>query len=272
MNQSPMAFEYKISLGQNFILDRELQRKLVGFTCIGPEDTVLEVGSGRGDMTEALAEKCARLVSVEIDSRLEPVLLDRFAGKNSVEIVIGDIMKLDISKLMCGQEPFHVVGNLPYYLTTPILMLLLRSGLPIRSLNVMVQKEAAQRVTASAGTPEYGPLAIMAAYRGTVCEAMSVPARCFTPPPKVDSVFLTMAFHAAPPCVIKDENLFFRLVDSAFLMRRKTLANNLMRAFSLSRKQATDALFEAGLGEMVRGEELNLNDFAILSGVLGKIS
>lgn len=262
------AFEYKISLGQNFILDDLLQQRLVDLIRMRPEDAVLEIGSGRGDMTAALAEKCASLVTVEIDSRLEPVLRDRFSATSNVHVIIGDIMSLDLSGLMGEYQSFHVAGNLPYYLTTPILTHLLRSGLPIKSLNVMVQKEAAQRVIAPPGTPEYGPLAILTAYRGHVRETMAVPARCFTPPPKVDSVFLTIPFHATPPFAVDSESTFYRLVDSAFGMRRKTLVNNLMKAFHLTRESAASFLTNMGLNEKIRGEQLGLREFACLSNQL----
>lgn len=270
MNGTLKAFEYKISLGQNFILDQGLQSQLVELTRIRPGDTVLEIGSGRGDMTEALAERCKRLVSVEIDSRLEPVLRDRFSAHPHVEIVIGDIMKLDLQGLIGARTPFHAAGNLPYYLTTPILMKFLRTGLPVMSLNVMVQKEAALRVRALPGTPEYGPLAVLAAYRGTVDAEKLVPARCFTPPPKVDSIFLAMPFHAHPPVSVNNEKVFFQLVDNAFLMRRKTLANNLMSAYAISRDRATILLHSAGLDEKVRGEKLSLADFASLSNQISE--
>lgn len=264
-------FRYKISLGQNFLFDADLLNRLIDQAGLGQQDTVLEVGAGRGDLTEVLAERCGRVTAIEIDSRLEAVLNDRFAHRGNVRIVMGDAMELDLAELMAGQGGFHVVANLPYYLTTPILTLLLRADLPLQGIHVMVQKEAALRVLAQPGTPEYGPLAILAAYRGEPRATINVPARMFTPPPKVDSVFLVIPLHSQAPVQVDDKALLFRVVSAAFAMRRKTLANNLMGAFSLTRQQAMACIQDAGLPEQVRGERLNLEEFARLTQSLGRL-
>lgn len=261
MSRDLQEFQYKISLGQNFIFDEDLLNNLVVQTPVGKDDVVLEIGAGRGDLTLALAQKAKQVITVEIDSRLEVVLKDRFSNHSNIHLVMGDIIKTDIRELMKGFTAFHVVANLPYYLTTPILSLLLRSKLPIQSISVMVQKEAAQRVLAKPGTPEYGPLAVMAALRGEPRETVAVPARCFTPPPKVDSVFLVIPVHAELPGNVNDLVLFEKVVETAFLMRRKTLVNNLMRAFSMQRQEAIDCLLAIGLDEKVRGETLTLQQF-----------
>ncbi len=265
-------FEYKISLGQNFLFDQALLRRLVDASAVGPEDRVLEIGAGRGDLTQALAGRVQHVTAVEIDERLIPILHERFADMPQVSIVQGDIMDLDLAALMGAATPFHVVANLPYYLTTPILTLLLKTGLPIRSISVMVQLEAAQRLTAKAGSSDYGPLAVLAAYRGEVRAAVHVPARMFTPPPKVDSVFITLPYHRERSPRPRDEEMFFRLLNVAFAMRRKTLVNNLMPAFSLSREAAAHMVTSLGLPATVRGERLSLHEFIALSDALTQIS
>lgn len=257
-------FQYKISLGQNFIFDEHLLAALVKQPPLESGDTVLEIGAGRGDLTLMLAKKVRQVITIEIDDRLEKVLQDRFTNLDNIRLVMGDVMKIDLTALMEPCGAFHVVANLPYYLTTPILSLLFRLSLPILSVSVMVQKEAAQRVLAKPGTPEYGPLAVMAALRGTPYETIHVPAACFTPPPKVDSVFLVMPFAENPLLKAGEFAMFERVVDSAFSMRRKTLLNNLMKTFSVSRQQASHCLSALGIDEKARGETLDLNQFIAL--------
>lgn len=264
----PPRFDYKISLGQNFLFDQALLARLVQASVVAPGDRVLEIGAGRGDLTQALLERGTMVTAVEIDERLIPVLQERFPNAENLHIVSGDIMALDLEELMGRDSPFHVVANLPYYLTTPILTLLLKSDLMIKSIHVMVQVEAAQRLMAHPGTAAYGPLAVLAAYRGEPKAAVKVPARMFTPPPKVDSVFVTLPYHQGDRKKPKDEALFFRLITAAFAMRRKTLVNNLMPAFSLSREEAIQRIKAAGLPESIRGERLGLQDFISLSDFL----
>lgn len=268
MSHQAPSFQYKISLGQNFLFDQDLLHRLVDQTGLGEEDLVLEIGAGRGDLTAVLAQRARQVVTIEIDERLKVVLQDRFANHDKVRLVMGDVMQTDLQELMAGLGPFHVVANLPYYLTSPILSLLLHAPLPILSINVMVQEEAAQRVLAQPGTPEYGPLTVLAAYRGMPRATVRVPARMFTPPPKVDSVFLVIPFHDAPKVSLADEALFHRLVTAAFQMRRKTLVNNLVHAFPLDREQAQELLVLSGLNERIRGERLSLAEFAALSNQL----
>jgi 16S rRNA (adenine1518-N6/adenine1519-N6)-dimethyltransferase len=182
--------------------------------------------------------------------------------------VMGDVMDLDLPELMAGRSPFHVAANLPYYLTTPILTLLFRLPLPILSVNVMVQQEAARRVLAAPGTPEYGPLAVLASYRSLPRETLKVPASKFTPPPKVDSVFLVMPFLLKTNLDPDDEEFLFRLVTAGFAMRRKTLANNLMAAYHFSRGEAQSILSRAGLSGDIRGERLSLEEYMRLADCL----
>ncbi len=261
-------FEYKISLGQNFLFDEELLGRLADECAVGPGDHVLEIGAGRGDLTLALARRAGAVRAVEIDERLIPVLKERFREMPHVSVIHGDIMEMDIRALMGEEQPFHVAANLPYYLTTPILTRLMKSELPVLSISVMVQQEAAERLMARAGSPEYGPLAVLAAYRGTPRAAVRVPARLFTPPPKVDSVFVTLPYHGEGKPRPGDEKLFFRLVYAAFAMRRKTLVNNLVPAFSLSRGQAIGLVKDSGFPETIRGEKLSLEEFIRLSDAL----
>ena len=271
MNQQLPSFQYKISLGQNFLFDEELLNRLVDQTGVGPQDVVLEIGAGRGDLTAVLAARCRQVITIEVDERLEPVLQDRFSQTDNIRLVMGDVMQLDLGEIMRDCGPFHVIANLPYYLTSPILSLLLHAPLPIQSVNVMVQEEAAARILARPGTPEYGPLTVLAAYRGMPRATVRVPARMFTPPPKVDSVFLTVPFHKTPPVHLQNEPLFHQLVHAAFQMRRKTLVNNLVHAFPVSREQAQELLLQAGLPGQIRGERLSLQEFASLSNELADL-
>ena len=268
MTQGLPAFEYKISLGQNFLFDQDLLNRLVDSAMVGPEDTVLEIGAGRGDLTQALALRCRQVVTLEIDHRLSPVLEARFEHQDKVRLVMADVMQTDLGQLMAPYGAYHVVANLPYYLTTPILHRLFTMRAPVQSVNVMVQAEVAQRLTAHPGTPEYGPLTVLAAYRGIPHRAIEVPAGMFTPPPKVDSAFMTIPYHRHMSLAPQDEEIFFALIHAAFVMRRKTLANNLMRAFSMQRAQAVSCLQAAGLPEQIRGERLDVHDFVALSDVL----
>lgn len=265
MKLGKAGFEHRISLGQNFLPDPLLQRHLVSQAPLGSADTVLEIGAGMGDMTLALAEACRQVVTLEIDPRLEPRLLERFEDRANIRLVMGDVMEVDLAAMMREHATFHVAANLPYYLTTPILNLLFRSQLPIRSVSVMVQQEAAQRVLATPGTPEYGPLALLTMYRSEPRAAVNVPAGAFSPPPKVDSVFLVMPFLEVPRVSVDDESLLFRLFTSAFAMRRKTLENNLMSAFHFTREAARRCLACANLPVNIRGEKLSLEDFARLA-------
>lgn len=271
MSHHVPSFQYKISLGQNFLFDEELLNRLVDKTGVGPQDVVLEIGAGRGDLTAVLAAHCRQVITIEVDERLEPVLQDRFSQTDNIRLVMGDVMQLDLGEIMRDCGPFHVVANLPYYLTSPILSLLLHAPLPIQSVNVMVQEEAAARILARPGTPEYGPLTVLAAYRGSPRATVRVPARMFTPPPKVDSMFLTIPFHKTPPVHLQDEALFHQLVQAAFQMRRKTLVNNLVHAFPITRGQAQGLLIQAGLPGQIRGERLSLQEFAGLSNDLADL-
>lgn len=264
------SFEYKISLGQNFIFDPSIHQHLVDLTGLDKRDAVFEIGAGRGDLTIALSERVGQVISMEIDPRLQAVLEERLALYPHTQLVLGDVMKTDLISLLSSLGPFHVVANLPYYLTTPILQRLFHLALPILGIHVMVQEEAAYRVLAKPGESAYGPLAVLAQYKSEPAIAYHLSRRVFTPPPKVDSVFLVMPMRKKPLVDVKDEALFFRLVNAAFLMRRKTLVNNLMPAFQLSRQQAGEVITLAGLSPKVRGEDLSIEEFARLSNIIAE--
>lgn len=258
-------FHHKHSLGQNFLEDEALVAGLVDETSVGTEDHILEVGPGAGIMTNILAQRCKSVTAVEIDDTLLPFLRIKLEKYDNVRIVQGDIMRVNLPEIMADKGAFHVVANIPYYLTTDLMHMLLTSRLPIKSINVMVQKEAAQRMAGGPSAAEYGPLAVRAQYHTQPRVARIVPAACFTPPPKVDSAFVCMPWREKPAVKVQDENLFFRVVNAAFAMRRKTLTNNLMNAFRMEREQAAAWIERAGLDAGVRGEALGLQQFADLA-------
>ena len=261
----PGAFQHKHSLGQNFLSDVSLLEALIQETGVGPEDPVLEIGPGAGDMTRLLCARCKSVTAVEIDPDLLPILRVVMDRAENFTLVQGDILRVNLPQIMADKGPFHVVENIPYYLTTELLTLLLQGELPIRSINLMVQKEAGQRVLAAPSTPEYGPLAIRAQYYTQPRLARIVEAACFTPPPKVDSAFICMPWREAPAVQVRDGKRFFKLVNAAFALRRKTLCNNLISSFRLSREDAADWIARAGLPENIRGEALSLQQFADLA-------
>ena len=258
------GFQHKHSLGQNFLTDTALLESLIDETGVGPQDHILEVGPGGGDMTRLLSARCRSVTAVEIDRDLIPIL--RVIMENAVNftLVEGDILRVNIPELMADKAPFHVVANIPYYLTTDLLTLLLQGNLSIRSINVMVQKEAAQRVLAAPSTPEYGPLAIRAQYYTQPLLARIGVAACFTSPPKVDSAFICLPWRETPAVAVKDEKRFFKIVGAAFALRRKTLCNNLISSFHMDRDDALAWLDRAGLPENIRGEALTMQQFADL--------
>ena len=258
------GYQHKHSLGQNFLSDAALLEELIDAAGVGAQDHILEIGPGAGDMTRLLCGRCKTVTAVEIDRDLLPILRVVMEKADNFTLVQGDILRVNIPEIMAGKTPFHVVANIPYYLTTDLLTLLLRGELPIRSVNVMVQKEAAQRVLAAPSTPEYGPLAVRAQYYTQPRLARIVEAACFTPPPKVDSAFLCMPWRDTTAVAVRDEKRFFRIVHAAFALRRKTLCNNLISAFRIDRAEAAAWLARAGLPENVRGEALTLEEFAAL--------
>lgn len=266
-------FRYKKGLGQHFLYDEALLAALVRLSGVTQEDGVLEIGPGSGSMTIQLAKACRQVIALELDEALLPILRVTLAPYGNVQLVQGDVLKTDLHELTRPLgEKFCVVANIPYYITSPLLTLLLSGKLPITRLDVMVQKEVADKVMAAPGTSEYGMLAVRSQYFCDPFVAMEVPAAAFTPPPKVDSAFVVMPMRQTPPVEAADESIFFRMAAAAFLMRRKTMLNNLQAAFPLSRQAAAELMAACGLDERVRGETLGLADFAKLANayVAGK--
>lgn len=259
------GFKPKHSLGQNFLTDAALLEELIEETGVGPEDHVLEIGPGAGDMTRLLSLRCRTLTAVEIDRDLIPILRVVMDQADNFTLVEGDILRTDLNRIMEGRTPYRVVANIPYYLTTDLMNLLLRGDLPITGICVMLQKEAAERILASPGTSEYGPLAVRARYFTDPRLARIVDRTCFTPPPKVDSAFLCMPWRDAPLVEVRDEKQFFRIVRAAFALRRKTLRNNLISTFRLPRAAAEDWICRARLPGDIRGEAMTIRQFADLA-------
>lgn len=250
-------------LGQNFLIDATIVRGIVEAAEVVSGDRVLEIGPGIGTLTQGLAEAGAVVTAVELDKKLPAVLAETLAGYEQVRIVSGDILKIDIRALM-GDEPFKVVANLPYYITTPILMALLEQRLPVSSIVTMVQKEVAERMTAQPGGKEYGSLSVAVQYYTEPSIVLDVPPRSFLPAPEVDSVVIACRVRTQPAVTVKDERLFFRLVRAAFGQRRKTLANAL-KTLGMERERLAQAMEAAAIDPGRRGETLSLAEFASLS-------
>lgn len=268
------AFHLRASkrLGQNFLVDRGVVQGIVDAAELSPADTVLEIGPGIGTLTQGLAETGARVVAVELDKKLPAVLAETLKGYDNVTIVPGDILKLNISEILGlpNGSRFKVVANLPYYITTPILMTLLEQRLPIERLVTMVQKEVAVRMTAHPGSKDYGALSVAVQYFTVPRMVMDVPPRAFLPAPEVTSAVIACHVQGVPTVQPADEKLFFRLVRAAFGQRRKTLLNALTGA-GLTKEMSRAGLTAAGIAENMRGEQLSLADFARLSDAVGSL-
>lgn len=264
-NKKAIQFHHKHSLGQNFITDDALFEQLVTLSGVQKDDRVLEIGAGAGGMTKVLSKHCEKVISVEVDGTLLPLLRVALHHCSNVELVHGDIMRLNLKEITAPLGNFHIVANIPYYLTTDLMNMLLSSGLPIESINVMVQAEAAQRMVAKPGEEGWGMLAVKTQYSFTPQIVLDVPSCMFTPPPKVDSAFVTMQRRAKPSVDVTDEAMFFKIAKAAFAMRRKTMANNLIASFRISREQAEKWLQACELENNVRGETMSLVDFANLA-------
>ena len=250
-------------LGQNFLIDAGVVNGIVATAEIGPGDRVLEIGPGIGTLTQALAEAGADVTAVELDKKLPAVLAETLKEYDNVRIVPGDILKTDISALM-GEEPFKVVANLPYYITTPIIMALLEQKLPITRIVTMVQKEVAERMIAEPGGKDYGALSVAVQYYTQPEFALNVPPRCFMPAPAVESAVMDCVVRKEAPVDVKDEKMFFRVVKASFGQRRKTLSNALT-GVGISKDDVKNVLNTAGVDGTRRGETLTLCEFAALA-------
>ena len=269
-------FVFRKQFGQNFLIDPRVLDRIVESSGVGPEDCVLEIGPGIGTMTRKLAEFAKKVIAVEIDDNLIPILQETLADLPNVELIHNDIMKVDIKKLaeeQNGGRPIHVVANLPYYITTPIIMGLFESGVPLRNVTVMVQKEVADRMQAGPGTKDYGALSLAVQYYSRAEIVANVPANCFMPRPKVGSAVIRLTRFEEPPVSVADPGLMFRIIRAAFGQRRKTLSNALSGApdLELSKQQAQEAIEAAGFSPTIRGEALTLADFAKLADAVGEI-
>lgn len=257
---------YEHGLGQNFIYDEDLLQQLVEASGVTGEDDVLEVGPGSGSMTKYLCRAAHAVTSVELDARLIPLISAFLEGEKNFRLVQGDIMQVNLQELTKDmRKPISVVANIPYYITTPLITMLLSSGLQLRRLALMVQKEVADKLMSSPGEEGWGPLAIRANYLAEVSLAMDVPAACFTPVPKVDSAFVVLTMREKPAVEVKNEEHFFRVAASAFALRRKTMVNNLCATFHMERTEAVSLMQAAGLDEKIRGEKLTLEELARLA-------
>ena len=266
-------FTFQKKFGQNFLIDTSVLEKIVSAAQVAKEDCVLEIGPGIGTMTQYLAERAREVVAVEIDRNLIPVLQDTLSGYDNVTLVNDDILKVDIRKLAeekNGGRPIRVVANLPYYITTPIIMALLEGHVPLKSITVMVQKEVAERMQTGPGTKDYGALSLAVQYYAKPELVANVPPNCFIPRPNVGSAVIHLLRYEKPPVEVEDEKRMFSLIRASFNQRRKTLANGLSNApeLGVSRERVTAVLEELGLSPTVRGEALTLEQFAQLSNLL----
>ena len=262
-------FTFQKKFGQNFLIDPHVLDKIIRAAEIGPEDCVLEIGPGIGTMTQYLACAAGRVIAVEIDRALIPILEDTLDGYENVKIINEDVLRLDLAALARenGGKPLKVVANLPYYITTPIIMGLFESHVPVDSVTVMVQKEVAERMQTGPGSKDYGALSLAVQYYAKPEIVANVPPNCFMPRPKVGSAVIRLQKYEIPPVKVKDEKLMFRLIRASFNQRRKTLVNSLKNSPELtySREEVERAVTECGLSPTVRGEALTLEQFAALA-------
>lgn len=266
-------FNFQKKYGQNFLIDVSVLERIIGAARITKEDCVLEIGPGIGTMTQYLAEAAGQVVAVEIDKALIPILEETLAPYSNVTVINADVLKLDIKQIAeekNGGKPIKVVANLPYYITTPIIMSLFESGIPLDSITIMVQKEVAERMQVGPGTKDYGALSLAVQYYAKPEIVANVPPNCFIPRPTVGSAVIRLTRHQVPPVDVKDDHHMFALIRASFNQRRKTLANGLSNApeLHLSREQVTAAVERMGLSPTVRGETLTLEQFAELSNIL----
>lgn len=269
------GFAFQKRFGQNFLVDTHVLERIIRAAGLTKEDMVLEIGPGIGTMTQYLAENAGRVVAVEIDSNLIPILKETLQAYDNVTVLNEDILKVDIRALAeeyNGGRPIKVVANLPYYITTPIIMGLFESQVPIDNITVMVQKEVAERMQAGPGTKDYGALSLAVQYYAEPYIVANVPPNCFIPRPNVGSAVIRLTRHQEMPVKVKDEKLMFSLIRASFNQRRKTLQNGLSNSaeLSFSKEEIAAAIQALGLSPTVRGEALTLEQFAGLADALGE--
>lgn len=266
-------FAFQKKFGQNFLVDSSILDKIIKSADITKQDCVLEIGPGIGTMTQRLAREAGEVIAVEIDRNLMPILHDTLSEYDNVTIINEDILKVDMNRLAQehgGGRPIKVVANLPYYITTPIIMALFERHVPLQSVTVMVQKEVADRMRVGPGTKDYGALSLAVQYYARPEIITRVPAACFMPRPNVDSTVIRLTRYENPPVAVEDEEKLFAIIRASFNQRRKTLANGLANAAGLgiSRTQVEEALMKMGLPAEIRGETLTLERFAELTNWL----
>lgn len=268
ISKYPFAFQKKF--GQNFLIDPHVLDKIIKAADITKEDCVIEIGPGIGCVTQALLEHAGKVISIEIDDQLIPILTEQFGAEPHFKLIHKDVLKVDLAKLIAEESPHKrvkVVANLPYYITTPIIMTLLENELPIESITVMVQKEVADRLSSKPSTKQYGAIAVAVNYFSEPYLVANVPRNCFMPRPNVDSAVIKLTVHEEPPVKVNNVKQMFRIIKAAFLLRRKTLLNTLAAhgELGLDKDKLKELLDESGIGAQTRGETLSIEEFARLS-------
>ena len=269
------GFNFQKKFGQNFLIDSNILENIIDAAQVTKDDCVIEIGPGIGTMTQYLCEHAREVIAVEIDKNLIPILADTLSAYDNITVINEDILKVDINKIVEERNqgrPVKVVANLPYYITTPIIMGLFESHVPLDSITIMVQKEVADRMQVGPGTKDYGALSLAVQYYAKPKVEMIVPATCFMPRPNVDSAVIKLTRYQNPPVQATDENFMFDIIRASFNQRRKTLVNGLTNAGGLkvSKEAILEALEQMGLPATIRGEALTLEQFAQLSDLLKK--
>ena len=268
-------FCFQKKFGQNFLIDGHVLDKIIAGAGVTKDDMVLEIGPGIGTMTQYLAEAAGKVFAVEIDRNLLPILQETLADYDNVKVIHADVLSLDLEKLVQeenGGRPIKVVANLPYYITTPIIMALFEQHVPLANVTVMVQKEVAARMKSGPGSKDYGALSLAVQYYAEPYIVANVPCNCFMPRPNVDSAVIRLTRYKEPPVQVKDEKMLFKIIRASFNQRRKTLQNGLNNSSELNftKDQIAAAIAEAGFSPSVRGEALTLEQFAKLTDILLK--
>lgn len=269
-------FDFKKKFGQNFLIDAHVLNKIMDAADVGEDDFVLEIGPGIGTMTQYLAERARQVLAVEIDKKAIPILENTLGMYDNVTILNEDILKVDLNRVAMEYndgKPIKVVANLPYYITTPIVMSLFESHVPMENITVMVQKEVAERMQAGPGSKDYGALSLAVQYYAEPYIAANVPPNCFMPRPNVGSAVIRLTRYEEPPVQVKDEHLLFELIRASFNQRRKTLQNGIANYQNLNytKEQVAVALEKIGQSVTVRGEKFTLQEFAQLADALGEM-
>lgn len=269
-------FTFQKKFGQNFLIDTRVLERIISEAQIGQDDMVLEIGPGIGTMTQYLCESAREVIAVEIDQNLIPILEDTLKEYDNVTVINEDILKLDINKIVedkNGNRPIKVVANLPYYITTPIIMGLFENKVNVDSITIMVQKEVADRMQSGPGSKDYGALSLAVQYYSKPEIVANVPPNCFMPRPNVSSAVIRLKKHEQPFVEVKDEKLMFKIIRASFNQRRKTLTNGIKNSpeLNFSKEQVAEALGAMGLNENIRGEALTLSQFAKISDILSEM-